>query len=132
VQYVNDRVILLGICIEIIFDIDRYLESRESWRLFAVLIHRIRRNLYSFQRLCQRDAGLVRTADYPEAAQTSASRYISRYLATTILFTRLDIAGHSDSVGCNSNSNSNQQLQRQRDARRSPFGSNLARALRRE
>jgi len=61
----------------------------------------------------------VRTADYPEAAQTSASRYIPRYLATTILFTRFDIAGHSDNAGCNGNSNSNCNQQLQRDARRS-------------
>lgn len=56
-------------------------------------------------------------ADCPQAAQTSPNRYTPRYLTTEILFTRIDIADHADSTGCNGNKQ--RQQQRQRDIRSS-------------
>lgn len=50
----------------------------------------------------ERIAKISDLAGHPEASRTSASRY----LATAILFTRVDIAGRTRSSGCNGSGNS--------------------------
>ncbi|EZA59410.1 hypothetical protein X777_00445, partial [Ooceraea biroi] len=68
-------------------------------------------------RLCLHHRAPVIHADSQECRRSSGSCanvsepiYIPRYLATAILFARLDIARPGDSADCNGNSNSNDNV----------------------